>query len=190
MENEKENKLFIKACTYESKHGSVASLEACVSALNYILVKKGLVTTADLDEVRINMLEPNSEIAEEPVGKLATEAEKLDAAKIKTLKTALSRYEKILRNSNSCSSLRCTMLEESARVAEEFQFKPISPEREISQNIWRVVQTFWNDTHQKGQNFSLLVEASSAAAAAILAGEDEDHETASIENLGPVVVKR
>jgi len=181
--------LHVKACTYEKEHGGLAFLKAYGSALNHLLVQKGLITSEEICYAMSAELDSlNAECSEAPISGLATEAKELTSDEAKRIKAALNRYEKIIRYPTSFSSLRCAMLKESVRVAEEFQVK--IPEHENRKDIWRVVQVTWDDDHNNGQKSQLLVEASSAAEAATLAGEEDGiHETVSIENLGPVVVR-
>jgi len=209
METDK-NSLLTKAYAYERVNGSVAFLKECASALNHVLVNKGLVTVEELTEAVSDQLDASNtksggvSISEDLVDGLKSEAVKTDILgtegpkltddEAKRIQTALNRYEKILRGScaNTFASLRCAMLEESVRVAEELQLIPRSEnqERKSRKDIWRVRQNCWNEAYSKGGAIQLLVEAESAAEAAILAGEDSLHETIGIENFGPVTARK
>lgn len=201
---------------YIQEHGRDALLQINAVAINRILMRKKLIKGDEIKSAIAEVLDeaqsqgvfcmlpaevivnsdssikapPVKEAAEASSSGMATEAIKPDDAETKRIKAALNRYEKIIRSHPvSFSSLRCAMLAESVRVAEEFQVK--IPEHENRKDIWRVVQVTWEADHDKGQKSQLLVEASSAAEAATLAGEEDGiHETVSIENLGPVVVRK
>jgi len=203
METDK-NSLLTKACNYERVNGSVAFLKACGSSINHLLVNKGLVTADDISEAISAEIDSLNAEFEDTVSKHeaesvktgmpGTDGPKLTDDEVKRIQTALNRYEKILRGScaNTFASLRCAMLEEAVRVAEELQLIPRSEnqERKSRKDIWRVRQNCWNEAYSKGGAIQLLVEAESAAEAAILAGEDSLHETVSIENFGPVTARK